>query len=237
MERCAPDINFDGTCYSKKVLDHIAKSYNNMHDDKIKLSVNKKELWKQLDSKIKNCRYEDCWLKYLYIHQPKNKEIEDAIFKPEDPEDELITDLINRIMKQYERKYKNFGFMGTLPSDAHKSEVAALYDMKIPKKEVIGAVLNTKPHTHEGEHWVAILFHDNVVEYFDSLGKEPSPQILKFIKQQFPGKKVRINKKVYQKGGNECGVYVLEFITGRLDGKSFNRKINIDRSKFMRKLI
>ena len=112
--QCAPDVKYEdnasegGTCYSIKSLKIIANSYNNYHDDKIKLNQTKNKLWKDIKSKITECDNELCWLKN--IHKLSNQDIENITFNPL-AELKLSTTTINNKMKQYERIFKDFLFL------------------------------------------------------------------------------------------------------------------------------
>lgn len=239
---CAPNIKYDGvSCYTKDVLVEIAKAYNNVHNkNKINLddTQTKKELVSKLNKNIKDCPHETCWLKYLYNYKIDNKELEHTFFKPKDNNDDLTTDLLNDVMAQYEKKYKNFIFLNALPSDSYKTSVAKLFEMKngYMKKDYVGIIFNNKPHTHQGEHWVAV-FIDNLtktIEYYDSLGKSLPQDIKKFLDKHFKNYSIRTYNYKHQKGGNECGIYSLEFITKRLDKKNIGKEMKINRKKFLR---
>ena len=233
---CAPDVNFDGTCYSLKSLQVIAKAYNRMHSETIRLNTSKNKLWLDIKSKILSCRNEDCWLKYIFVHKPTASELNNITFKPDNPIMELNTNSINSVMQQYERVYKDFLFLGAVPSNVHRTD--------IPKKfKQIGIVFNKDPHTKKGKHWVALFIDvkNKSIEYFDSLGQPPPTDINKFIdivKSKFPELDYLVNNVVHQKGGIECGIYVLTFLTGRLEGKSFKSivqyPIKIDRKKYFK---
>ena len=44
-------------------------------------------------------------------------------------------------------------------------------------------IINTAPSTHKGQHWVAIYFNVNRVEFFDSYGLEPQGQIKTWLRE------------------------------------------------------
>lgn len=117
------------------------------------------------------------------------------------------------------------------------------------KKKRLGMVFNTDPSNKGGKHWFC-MFIDNTgkkfrIEFFDSTGKGPSKEIQELINQAVKfaftelnkESEIKINKKVHQIGNNACGVYALNYITSRLDGKSFEQITeNIVRDGEMNKL-
>ncbi len=78
-----------------------------------------------------------------------------------------------------------------------------------------------------------------VIEYFDSSG-DPTPKedVNKFISKYFSNHKLLTNSIKHQKDNINCGVYVIEYIIQRLQGKTFKQlianPIKIDRSKYFR---
>ncbi len=91
----------------------------------------------------------------------------------------------------------------------------------------IGTVLNMDTSDKGGSHWVSIFFKASKgyqFDYFDSVGNEPPPEVQKLIndiKKRYSSMKVNINRIDHQLGSTECGVYSINFIINRLNGKSF----------------
>lgn len=230
MSVCSPHIVGDVSCYDFNTLKDIAKAYNKTHpNSKIIIDENKEVLWQSINKIMTECKNERCWLKYLSTDT-------DNFFKPLDPNDELMTDMINRVMRQYEKKYKNFQFLNALPADAYIDKVYKTYGSPIKKgskksaTQCVGIIFNTDPHNKGGEHWVATFIKNNTIEYFDSLGNPPKEDFLKFYEKYYPNHSIKINKIVHQYGGIDCGVYALNFITKRLDGKTFE---NLTKNRMM----
>lgn len=73
-------------------------------------------------------------------------------------------------------------------------------------------IINTEPSFMEGRHWVALSCMDNcsTVDYFDSYGKEPFPELDKHLKKLKI--KVRYNACVLQSEQSDvCGDYCILF--------------------------
>ena len=130
--------------------------------------------------------------------------------------------------------YKNFKFIGVLPSDSYKKRVFDLYKLSdILNSTKEGIIFNIDPHDKRGVHWVA-LFIDNSAKklyYFDPLGAPPTSNISKFFKNYKYD--IFINNRRYQKGGKDCAIYCIEFILGRLNGRNIRDKVS--RDKFLRR--
>ena len=102
---------------------------------------------------------------------------------------------ILKVMKQYEREYPEFDFIGPTPIDwnHHKVNGKCVWEElckfnleKYIKKgrKKIGVIFNTDPHYKEGSHWVALFIDINKREiyYFDSYGERISKYINRFGK-------------------------------------------------------
>ena len=160
------------------------------------------------------------------------------------PQEWLTSIEILEFMKQYEKTYENFEFLGPSPIDydTHKAygecvwEELCEFSLRDNLKEgktKVGIIFNTDPHTEDGEHWVAMYMDLNKgkLYYFDSYGEEIPGQIEKFadnvIKQANSMKrnnfKKYISKKRHQFSESECGMYCLYFIVEMLKGKPFSK--------------
>ena len=122
---CSPHKENNGyTCYSLDDLQKIAKSYNKTSHQKIKVSgKSRKQLWDGIRQALSNkCNNEICWAKQDFMN---DRSIIKETFRPKMPqkwkEENLTTwlntDDINRVMKQYEKKYPDFFFVGPIPLD------------------------------------------------------------------------------------------------------------------------
>jgi hypothetical protein len=166
-------------------------------------------------------------------------EIIEGAIRPEGPHKStewLGTEHITLVMEQYEGIYPDFKFMGAVPLDCDKLSFCGLFNInydKLIKKRInkVGVVFNHDVHGDPGSHWVALYISipEGVIEYCDSMGKEPIEHINDVIKKfQTYYKKnygtdatYKYNKTKYQRDGSECGVYSCNFIIRRLAGESF----------------
>ena len=239
------------TCFSKPSLIRIIKSWNQYYNDN-KITYNKSDsnykLWKKLDQKLKkNCNDEFCWIKQDFM---KQNNIVKEDFKPEMPnkwksnKNEWLNTLnIEDVLKQYEKKYDDFVFIGAVPIDFDTklhpglcvvNELCNIDLLKLSKKgkKKIGIVFNLDKHYEPGSHWVA-LYGDfdkiNKIYYFDSTGySEPSEvtDLMNKLKNQAKDKlnkdvDLHVNVKRHQFKNTECGVYSVNFILNLLKGKKY----------------
>ena len=249
---CAPDIKSNGvTCYSKKDLIFLIKSYNQNKEekDKILISTSKKKLWLDLNEKLSSdCNNEWCWLEQNFVPAPYSKKLIKENFKPEmpiewkkNPFEWLSTIDIKNVMKQYEKKYPDFLFMGPVPVDCPSSITCVLSGLSVDilinrlGKTKLGIIYNLDKHDEPGSHWVAsyIDFKKRKVLYFDSVGLPPPKMILQFLEkmksegEQYYLKHLNKNKTIeiysndtrFQFGNSECGVFSMYFIISNLQGK------------------
>lgn len=251
---CSP-LNEDSfTCFSKKALIKIIRSWNNhKKNNKIEFSDNysKYKLWSLLDNKLKKkCSSEYCWTKQQFL-SPISKKLKKRYFRPKmpkewykDPREWLNTDDIENVLNQYNKKYKDFLFIGAVPIDFdHKfspgncviNELCNINIKKLQKKNInkIGVVFNLDKHDQEGSHWVSFFgdFNENKLYYFDSYGYEEPKEVKilvnRLIKQgKKIGKNIKFerNKKRNQFKKSECGTYSIYFIEQLLKNSS-NAKI------------
>lgn len=196
--KCAPTKTYtDGSCFTIKSLQKIARAYNDhigtSNNKIIEITDSKKDLLKQLYSKIKECDSNQlCWLKLDWIKKMNDHEIMYNTFRPLGPQGKfkwLNTTNINDIMIQYEEYYKDFKFLGAVPydfEDLPPLEIAELdFDVLSENISRIGMVINLDEHWKSGSHWVA-LFADikkQQIYYFDSYGSKPKKRIAKFVKR------------------------------------------------------
>ena len=150
-------------------------------------------------------------------------------------------------MKQWEKKYNNFFFIGPSPIDYYTiSEGSCVTDelcnfnlKKIMNKGItkVGVIFNLDKHNQEGSHWVTVFLNikKKRIFYFDSYAKKIPKEIWKFVKMvKKQGKKEGIDikyKKIqlrHQYEESECGMYGLYFIITLLKNKPvsiFERRI------------
>jgi hypothetical protein len=196
---CSPgNINKNGSCFSRKGLEKIARAWNKENNDKIKINkeISNDNLWELINEKMEkiNCDNELCWRNNNIVKKnfsTTDKDID--VFKPiapnkwkENPREWLNTLNINNVLKQYENKHKDFKYFGAVPIDFDKKigfsscivneicnlNIKKLYNQGFKK---IGFVFNTDPHDKPGQHWIAMYCDLNKpeVNYWDSFGIKP----------------------------------------------------------------
>ena len=255
-KKCSPhnnDNNF--SCFSKKSLLKICEAWNNYYEDKI--IYNKKNnintLWYKVNDKLKNsCNNEWCWIQQEFLKKINNDNLKDS-FRPLMPKkwysherEWLNTYDIENVMQQYEKKHKDFKFIGPVPIDFDYQPnpgqciVNELCNISVPKLikkgiKKLGVIFNLDPHDKPGSHWVALYCDINRggVYYFDSYGVEPPEEVdILMDRLASQGKSFNNNiKKQYnnirhQYKNSECGVYSLNFIIKLLEGNNFKDVIN-----------
>jgi hypothetical protein len=237
--KCSPNKESTATytCFSKVSLMKIAKIYNKTHKiKKVKLSQTKRALY---DNLVVVLGYnENKWPDISYVHQMNNKEINNTLRpkKPiswcKDKKTWLSTPELTNVMTQYEKKYKDFKYLGTVPVDCPVSVQCELSNMNLQdlqqkKKTKLGIIFNLDTHNKPGSHWVALFINisNSTISYYDSYGIKYPIHITKFISRlskQFKNmhKKsiIQYNKKRHQYGTSECGIYSINFIIESLKG-------------------
>jgi|AntAceMinimDraft_5_1070358.scaffolds.fasta_scaffold78055_2 hypothetical protein len=216
--KCAPGITYEqGSCILTKDLKQIAKSFNTINPTQVvDINKSKLEIVNELGDKIKNiykCDNQLCWLNQSFVKRLNNKDLMKFTFKPTGPTqkfDWLNTTHINNVINQYEKKYKNFSFLGSVPYDFQELRELQMgkeidFDMlrngKLNEENSVidkfGMVINLDPHDKGGSHWVALYvnFEEKQIYFFDSVGKKPRKKIKKFIN--------KITKYLYKKEYNE----------------------------------
>jgi hypothetical protein len=232
------------TCFSKDSLIKIAKAYNkNYSNNKIIINNKSKEyLWNELNKRLsKSCDDDKCWSKLKFVRKLGDDEINYYTFKPDIPDDWkddkyawLSNYDIYYVMKQYEKIFDDFIFLGPVPSDCHETVNCELSKINIKRLESkgigkIGIVFNHDVTSGGGTHWCAsyIDLKNNEINYFDSYGTMPIPRIKYFlIKLGENFQKIKrdptlvYNDKRFQYKKSECGMFSIYFILERLYGKT-----------------
>ncbi len=268
---CSPNKNANGkkskTCFTLNSLRKIAKSYNEENPDSQIRGVQTKtkaQLWENIQNRLQNrCNSETCWIKQDFVKDLKDPEITEYTFRPEMPRNWvknkytwLSTVDIQEVMKQYERKYPNFSFLGPVPYDCPYGITCELSSVKVKKMlnsgiEQLGVIYNLDTHNQPGSHWVAVFLDLTKlsVEYYDSYGAEPPELIYQWMgrmKEDMENTfnksaKLKYNKKRHQYGNSECGIFSMNFILERLKGKTLERisreKLTDRKMNLMRRLL
>lgn len=258
--KCSPNPNKNRfSCYDNDTLYKLKRLWNSRHPDSLIKSNEPKEIWKSLYNKLKHvCYKESCWLKHNFKGGELINELNKS-FAPlspnewkENPNEWLSSLDISNVMKQYEKYYKCFNFIGPSPIDydTHKLygecvwEELCHFNLQEQIKQgktKIGIIFNLDPHYKNGSHWVSLFINikKKIIFYFDSAGDKIPKQIMKFVnKVKEQGRQLKKpilfsfdeNHPIeHQKGETECGMYSLYFIIHMLkdehDGKYFKKNI------------
>jgi hypothetical protein len=195
-----------------------------------------------------DCNSESCIFKrHDFIEFAKLNNIDsilDKFFKPEGPAigfDLLSNFNIDNVLDQFEKKFnhKNFLHIPFQMRDFEKvgSEMASIdiADKFKNGHKTFGVVLNTDVSTGKGIHWFCLYGehygHEIGLEYFNSSGKQPLPEVQAWLNKHQHHIKKNLNKdvKVYSTTGIQfqddefsCGVYCLAYIWLRLEGVPFH---------------
>jgi hypothetical protein len=243
--KCSPKLqDNDFTCYSNESLFKLKSLWNARHPDVLIASNEPHEIWESLKQRLKNvCNKESCWLKQNFASTGLDKEMLTYTFAPKSPDDwkknpnEWLNSIdIENVMKQYEKEFPYFDFIGAAPIDFDSPkmygecvwEELCHFDLRISMrngKNKIGFVFNTDPHYLSGSHWISMFvsLKHKYIFFFDSTGTSPPKEVKRLIdkiKQQ--GKTLGINfryienKKHHQKKPTECGMYALFMIINLL---------------------
>jgi hypothetical protein len=230
---CGPrkkgDVNHF-TCYTNDMLEKIKEMWNKKHpEDLINTNV-PIEIWNEYQKKIGGlCDNEECWLS-----DDNNTQFAPPKPKYENKNEWLSNVDIANVLKQYEKVYHCFEFLGPTPIDFNSRYGSGFVCNKIAdfqltrymqdKKTKIGVVFNLDKHTQGGSHWVCLFINikQRYIFYFDSVGSKMPSQIKKLVdKIVKQGSelstpihfRVEVNKIQHQRKNNECGVYCLFVIT------------------------
>lgn len=257
----------DYSCYTDSTLFQLRDKWNLRHPD-VKIKTNDpKEIHNLLSNYLSNvCNKESCWLKQKYEFGTLDDNFKDS-FAPESPAEwkknpnEWLSslDIIN-VMKQYEKAYKCFEFIGPSPIDfdTKKSYGECVWEELCNfsieeqiknKKTKIGIIFNTDPHNKPGEHWISMFINikKGKIFFFDSVGRKAPPQVMQLVdKITMQGK--NLNPKInfvydenhpveHQYGNTECGIYSIYFIVHMLEDKftSDYLKTHILKDKYIEK--
>jgi hypothetical protein len=150
---------------------------------------------------------------------------------------------IENVMRQYEKKYDDFKFVGVFPIDfalqnEETSQKQCLYNEmcninldsdEYKLKRIIGVIFNLDPHDKSGSHWVAGYINNTdrnkpFIGYFDSYGYSVPKEIsewMKSFKLQKPKARLGYNGRRYQYSNTECGMFSLYFLICMIEGISF----------------
>ena len=189
------------TCLDDPTLLKLKDLWNARHSDVKIDSTDPKEVWIRLKEYLKSiCNKESCWLKQNFVEGKLDKELKDS-FAPvspaewkKNPNEWLSSVDILDVMKQYEKAYKCFEFMGPTPIDFDTQMMGDqcvwpelckfnLQEQINSGKTKIGIIFNTDKHTGGGIHWLSLFINIKKGElfFYDSAGNKPAKQIQVFI--------------------------------------------------------
>jgi hypothetical protein len=265
---CSPkpkDKLNDYTCYTNDSLIQLRDHWNARHPDS-KINTNSpKEIHNKIKEYLKDiCNNEACWLKQKSIFGKLESELSDS-FAPESPEEWkknpnewLSSTDIMKVMKQYEKAYDCFDFIGPSPIDFDTRQLygecvweeLCNFDLKklIKKgKTKIGIIFNTDPHNKPGQHWISMFINikKGKIFFFDSTGDEMPDEIevlIKRISEQgndiVPPIDFNVDSNAgteHQYGNTECGIYSIFFIVHMLQDKTTDHylKTHILKDEYM----
>lgn len=240
------------TCYTSDALIKIKKAFNKNNPDKAISSNDPQIVFQELQTKLAKCKKEDCWLKQL----PKTEQtyLDEYIFAPDQPDDWKKTSRkkinkwvsnfdIDKVLKQYEKKYPNFKQFGPTPIDFDTklpeegnscvwNDICNFSLEKLIKQKInkMGFVFNLDEHDEDGSHWTSMFIDmdEHVIFYFDSAASGVPSEVKKLIKRiREQGKKLNIKfryydnmKRNHQDSDTECGMFALFFIVTMLTNKT-----------------
>lgn len=210
---------------------------------------------------------EACWLRQPFVKESVGKQIREFAFAPEAPKEwaknpnEWLSSVeIENVMRQYQKAYKCFRFIGPSPIDfdtrlssgetvwpeLSNLSIATLRNEGINK---VGIILNTDPHNKGGQHWISMFINikRGQIFFFDSVGAQAPKEVMALvarIQQQgaalSPPIKFTFDQNYpveHQYGNTECGIYSLFFIVHMVEDKITKHylKTHILRDKYMEK--
>ena len=266
--RCSPKEKKNGfSCLEDDTIYKLKELWNARHPDAKIVTNDSHERWEQLTRNMSNvCNTESCWLKQKFVNGKLDKELASS-FAPVSPSEwkknpnEWLSsmDILN-VMKQYEKAYKCFDFIGPSPIDfdTHQLygecvwEELCHFNLENEIKNgkfKIGIIFNLDPHNLGGSHWVSMFINikKSIIFYFDSAGDEIPKEMMTFVervKKQGKALKSPINFKFdqnypveHQYGDTECGIYSLYFIAHMLEDRHTSEyfKKHILYDKYMEK--
>ena len=257
----------DFSCYTNESLMKLKELWNARHPD-VKITTNSpKEIHRIISEKLKGvCNKESCWLKQKADFGKVDSDIADSFAHESPPEwkknpNEWLSSVdIMNVMKQYEKAYKCFDFIGPSPIDFDTRKLYgecvwdelcnfSLKDQIKHGKNKIGIIFNTDPHNKPGQHWISMFINikKKKIFFFDSTGDKPVKEIMVLvdrIKEQGLNMSPKINFHFdsnegieHQYGNTECGIYSLYFIVHMLEDKMTEHylKTHILKDEYMQK--
>jgi hypothetical protein len=248
--QCSPNPEKNNfSCFDNDDLFRLRDRWNMRHPD-VEIKTNDpKEIWTALKNYLSNvCNKESCWLKQNFVTDKDSKDMIDS-FAPispkeweKNPNEWLSSVDILQVMKQYEKAYKCFEFLGPSPIDYNARVLYGecvfeeicnfnLADQIKVGKTKVGLIFNTDTHDNPGKHWISLFINikKGTIYFFDSAGDKIPANINKFVKN-VKKQGLELNKPInftfdqnypveHQYGNTECGIYSLYFVVHMLEDK------------------
>jgi hypothetical protein len=191
-----------------------------------------------------------CLVEHSELPYKEKKRILTTYFRPKqptawkaDPDMWLNSDDIETVLRQYEKAYPHFRFLGVVPIDFSApdptngtgqkciSDQFCKVDLKAELNAghtLVGAVFNLDPSYKSGSHWVAMAIDLNrkKIYYFDSYGMKPPMQVSRYMRYfllQDKELKLQFNARRFQFSNTECGMYSIYFLIRMIQGESFKK--------------
>lgn len=250
---CSPkpkgELN-DFTCYTNDALILLRDHWNARHPD-VKIETNSpKEIHAQLRENLKGvCHNEACWLRQKgAFGKQLESELADS-FAPESPAEwkknpnEWLSSVdIMKVMKQYEKAYKHFDFMGPTPINFDSRKLYGecvweelchfdLHTLMRKGKTMIGIIFNTDPDNKPGQHWISMFINikKKTIFFFDSTG-DPAPREVMVLVRRIQKQGRALKRPIFfkfdsnvgvehQNGNTECGMYSIFFLVHMIENK------------------
>ena len=253
------------SCYTDKSLYKLRDLWNNRHSDNKITTNDTKQIHEILSKYLNNvCNKESCWLKQKSEFGNIDKELTES-FAPVSPSEwkknpnEWLSSLdIMKVMKQYEKAYKCFEFIGPSPIDFDSRKLYgecvweelcnfSLEEQIKNNKTKIGIIFNTDPHYKNGSHWISMFINikKHKIFFFDSTG-DKAPKEVFALANRIKEQGLQMNPKIemtfdtnegieHQYGNTECGMYSLYFIIHMLEDKITEHylKTHVLKDKYM----
>jgi hypothetical protein len=241
-KECAFHIDVYGKkdiCMEDVVIDELTLFAKNVKKLKV---TNKKDTVNKLKV-VLDCQTESCILtkqevKDVIGHDVANNQLEKR-FKPVGPFD---SDLwfsnvnIDKVLDQITIKYQDKKFLHIEFQMRDFEKVGGSLSKINLSNEYLrgircfGVVFNTDYSSGNGQHWFAIYGDFNTkpftIEYFNSTGSDPLPEIMEWMKKtkhsmektlNKPVNDVVVSKIINQSDNHSCGSYSLYYIISRLE--------------------
>jgi len=251
--QCSPNPNKNPySCFDDATILKLKDLWNLRHKDSTNITETEpKAIWTKLKIYLQNvCNKESCWLSQQFASGKIGAKLDD-FFAPKYPEEwkkspnEWLSSVdITNVMKQYEKAYKCFEFMGPTPIDFDKPinkssnkcvwEELCKFNLKEQidrKKTKIGIIFNTDTNDGDGEHWISMFINIKKGEifFYDSAG-DSAPEEIKKLSDRIIEQGTKLSPPIkfkydenhpveHQMSSTECGVYSLYFIVHMLEDK------------------